>query len=312
MNEKFKKAHEFFIGEGFLPHNNSSYEFLRKYSRCSLLQEKTGLMYVVWQNTYFGLYRIINDCLCSVFFHEGRDIYWTIHRPKEDSAYPLQSVIEALCELSRKAGIQFLQVKFIDEYLLAEYEAVNGYKKQTAFFLDNSEYAYTTEHLTDLAGTVNYYKRKRIKKFLGKDDICVRKITSGNVTLCLDVENEWCLTKTCSSCSSFFGCEKKAVKVMTEIYDEKIHEGLFLYINEKLSGYLICEKISEKLSFLYFGKSRIDGGLIYLIYVMYTEYIKDCGYMNISEDMGHEGLRRFKKLLSPYELWHKYVVTYYF
>ena len=99
---------------------------------------------------------------------------------------------------------------------------------------------------------------------------------------------------------------------MTEIFDDKIHQGLFLYINEKLSGYLICEKINEKLSFLYFGKSKVDGGLIFLIYMMYTEYIKNCEYMNISEDMGHEGLRRFKKLLSPYELWHKYIVTYYF
>ena len=308
----FKKAHDFFVNEGFCPHNNSSYEYLRKFNNCSLLQEKTSFMYVVWQHTYYGLYRIINDCLCSVFFHEKRDIYWTICRLKEDFTYPLQNIIDVLCQLCKKAELPFLQIKFIENHLLAEYNAVDGYEIQTAFSLDNSEYAYTIKNLTDLAGTINYYKRKRVKKFLVRNDISIQQIKNSNIKLCLDVENKWCESKECSKCSSFFGCEKKAVQVMTEIFDEKIHNGLFLYNDVILSGYLICERINDKLSFLYFGKSGMEGGLIYLIYKMYTEYIKDCEYMNISEDMGHEGLRQFKKLLSSYELWHKHIVTYYF
>jgi hypothetical protein len=32
--------------------------------------------------------------------------------------------------------------------------------------------------------------------------------------------------------------------------------------------------------------------------------------MNMSEDMGHLGLRRFKRLLSAHELWRKYIVTF--
>ena len=54
----------------------------------------------------------------------------------------------------------------------------------------------------------------------------------------------------------------------------------------------------------------MEGGLVYLIYIIYRDFIKDVEYMNLSEDMGHQGLRRFKKLLSPFELWHKYTVNY--
>ena len=312
MNDTFQKAHNFLINEGFQTVNNSSYPLLQKYNHCSLLQEKNGTMFVTWQNTYFGLYKIINNCLCCVFFHEGRDIYWTIQRPQENALYPLKPIVDLLCALCKKAGLPFLQVKFIDRDLLAEYESVHGYQMQTTYNIDNSEYAYAIKDLLNLAGPNNYYKRKRINRILAMQDISVCPITSSNAQLCLEIQKEWCSQQDCSYCSSFFGCEQKAIQIMLEIFDDKIHNGLVMYNGKKPDGYIICEKINKKLSFLYFGKSNIDGGVVYLIYLMYCNYIKDVEYMNISEDMGHQGLRTFKKLLSPFELWHKYVTTYQF
>jgi len=310
MTGDYQKVYDFFLKEGFLPLDSKSYPLLRKYNHCSLLQEKSIIMFVVWQWNYYGLYKIIDDCLCSVFFYEGRDIYWTIHRPEENAAHPLQSIVDKLIVFCKKANIPFLQFKFTDEHLLAEYEAVQGYKVETTFFPDNDEYAYKTRDLIDLAGPANYYKRKRIKKFLARQDISIRRMTSKNARLCLEIEDEWCAYQDCSYCGSFTGCEKQAMEAMLEIFDETMHIGLVLYHEEKPSGYIICEKISEKLSFLYFGKSTMDDAFVYLIYIMYRDYLSDVEYMNISEDMGHDGIRKFKKLLSPYELWHKHVVTY--
>jgi len=310
MDNAYQKEHDFFLNEGFLPLDDKSYPLLRKYNHCSLLQEKCIVMFVVWQWNYHGLYKIIDDCLCSVFFYEGRDIYWTIHRPEENSTYPLQPIVDKLAALCKKAGLPFLQLKFTDEHLLAGYEAVQGYKMQTTFFPDNDEYAYKTKDLTDLAGPANYYKRKRIKKFLDRQDISIRPMTGKNARVCLEIEDQWCGFQDCSYCGSFTGCEKQAMEAMLEIFDETLHTGLVLYHDEKPSGYIICEKVSEKLSFLYFGKSTVTDAFVYLIYIMYRDYLTDVEYMNISEDMGHEGIRKFKKMLSPYELWHKYVVTY--
>jgi len=314
MNDKYVHAYNFFVKEGFLQLDNNSYPLLQKYSHCSLLQEKSAVLYLIWYNNprynNVVLYRIINECLCSVFFFTGQEIYWTIHRPQENEAYPLQPVINTIFELCKKAGLPLLQIKFIDEHLLAEYQAVHGYTIQTTWSIDNSEYAYKIKDLINLEGPDNYYKRKRIKKFLSFQNIFVRPITNEDVQLCLEIEDAWCKDHDCVYCGSFMGCEKKALEALISIFDDTLHKGLFLFNGETPSGYIICEQINKKLSFLYFGKSTMDDGFMYLIYIMYRDFLTDSEYMNISEDMGHQGLRRFKKLLSAYELWHKYIVTY--
>jgi len=311
VNEKNKKIHSYLLNnESFFPIDTKSYPLLQKYNYGSLLQEKNITTYVAWQNTFFGLYKIINDCLCAVFFHEGRDIYWTIHRPKENAIYPLQPVIDILFEYCKKVSLPFLRIKFIDKDLVDEYEAVTGYTIQTAYYNNDREYAYKIKDLAELQGTANYYKRKRVKKLTENKDISVELITNNNVKLLPEIENEWCSLQDCSTCRAFYGCEKEAIEVLLEIFNDKIHHGLYIFDNNKPAGYIISEKISDKISFLYFGKSIIQDGFLFLIYKMYSEYTTDSEYMNINEDMGHEGLRKFKKMLSPYELWKKYMVTY--
>jgi hypothetical protein len=44
--------------------------------------------------------------------------------------------------------------------------------------------------------------------------------------------------------------------------------------------------------------------------MMYKEYLTGVEYMNMSEDMGHTGLRQFKSHLSVHEFWRKYICTY--
>jgi hypothetical protein len=310
MNDKYAHARDLLVKEGFIPLDSKSYPVLRNYNHCSLLQGKSATMFVTWYWNYFGLYKIIDECLCSVFFYEGRDIYWTIHRPQENAAYPLQPIINTLYELCKKTGFPFLQIKFIDEHLLTEYESVQGYTLQTTWSIDNSEYAYRTKDLANLAGPHNCNKKRRIKKFLNMNDISIHPITNENVRFCLEIEDEWCSHQDCSLCGSFIGCEKKALEMMLDIFDDTIHTGLFFYCGEKRTGYIISEKISKKLGFLSFGKSIVDDGLVYLIYTMCENYLTDIEYINVDEDMGHQGLRNFKRLLGSHELWHKYIVTY--
>jgi hypothetical protein len=267
----------------------------------------SAVMFVVWRYNYFGLYKVIHGYLCSVFFYEGRDVYFTIHAPEKPER-PLAAIVGILADLCRKSGLPSLQIKFIEERFLPEYKSLNPIN--IAYSEDNSEYAYKVSDLLDLSGPVNYYKRKRVKKFAAMADVSLRPITAENIRLCAEIETEWCAYQDCAYCESFTGCEKKAIEVFFDLFDEKIHKGLFLYLGEKPVGYIICEKISEKLGVLYFGKVNIQDGFVYLIYMMFKEHLTDVEYMNISEDMGHQGLRRFKRLLSAYELWRKYIVTF--
>jgi hypothetical protein len=307
LTEQYKKIYDSFIEQGFAPLDDVSYPLVRTYRGYSLLAEMSAVMIVAWRYNYFGLYKVIHGYLCSVFFYKGKDVYFAIHEPEKPEE-PLSAIVEYLADLCRKNGVPSLQIKFVEKRFLPKYEPLGPVN--VTYVEDNSEYAYKTSDLIDLAGQVNYYKRKRVKKIASMEGVSLRPMTADNVRLCVEIEAEWCANQECDYCESFAGCEKKVIEAFLDIFDENIHKGLLLYLGEKPVGYIICEKISEKLSLLYFGKANIQDGFMYLIYMMFKKHLTGVEYMNISEDMGHLGLRRFKRLLSVYELWHKYIVTF--
>ncbi|GHV11913.1 hypothetical protein FACS189491_03980 [Spirochaetia bacterium] len=304
------RAYRYFRQQGFCPANRDSFPVYKQYAQSSGLQEMSAAIIASWSFVYHGLYKIIAGYLCGVYFYDGKPIYFTIHRPTEKPACSLNQIIDRLYGLSREAGLPFLQIKFIDEAYLGEYQNVPGYRVNTERRDSDDEYVYRVQDLLELSGSVNFYKRKRLKRCTDRDDIALRPMTNENVHVCMEIEENWCRGKDCTYCASFGGCEKKALKTMIDLFDDRIHKGLFLYQNDKPVGYIICEKISDKLAFLYFGKANMEGYFVYLIYMMFKTCLPEVEYMNLNEDMGSPGLRLFKSHLSSYELWPKYVCTY--
>ncbi|GHV25290.1 hypothetical protein AGMMS4952_02680 [Spirochaetia bacterium] len=304
------KTYDFFRQKGFIPANAESYSLFREYERCSALQEMSATIIAAWSFAYNGLYKNIHDYLCSVYFYRGKPVYFALHRPRAAPEYSLQQIIDILYDLSLEAGLPFLQIKFIENRFLTEYEALEGYTIKTEYFDDDNEYVYRVEDLLELSGGINFYKRKRLKKSFDNPNLSVRPITNDTVKLCFQIEEEWCRTKECSFCESFSGCEKKAMEIMADIFDDRIHTGIFLYDGDKAIGYVICEKRDETLSYLYFGKSIVQDDFVYLIYMMYKTRLPDVEYMNMNEDMGNLGLRMFKQHLSAHELWRKNICTF--
>jgi hypothetical protein len=222
----------------------------------------------------------------------------------------LQQIVDTLYELHHEAGLPTLQIFDIEERFLKSYENIQEYDIGTEYSDDWSEYAYRTKDLRELTGADNCYKRKRIKKFLDNPSVSLCPLTKENVHLCLEIEREWRKGQDCGYCRSFCGCEKKALEIMVVLFDEGIQKGLLCYYEGTLAGYIIYEKGNTEVAFLYFGKGTIPGLFIYLIYSMFSTYITDAEYMEINDDMGHQGLRQFKSHLSTYEFWHKYYCVF--
>ncbi|GHV63237.1 hypothetical protein AGMMS49587_12600 [Spirochaetia bacterium] len=304
------RAYRYFRQQGFRPADRDSFPVFKQYEHSSGLQEMSAAIIASWSFVYHGLYRIIAGYLCGVYFYEGKPIYFTIHRPREKSACSLNQLIDILYGYSRGAALPFLQVKFIDEAYLGEYQDVPGYRVSTERRDSDDEYVYRVQDLLELSGTVNFYKRKRLKRCFDRTDIALRPMTGENVHLCMEIEENWCRGKDCTYCASFGGCEKKALGIMIDLFDDRVHRGLFLCQDDKPVGYIICERVSEKLAFLYFGKANMEGYFVYLIYSMFKTWLPDVEYMNLNEDMGSMGLRLFKSHLSAHELWPKYICTY--
>jgi hypothetical protein len=218
--------------------------------------------------------------------------------------------VDILYGLCREAGLPFLQIKFIENRFLKEYEELEGYHVTTEFFEDDNEYAFPTRGLIELSGGINLNKRNRIKPFLNDERISFEPMTNENVHLCFEIEEQWCKGRDCSICQSFSGCERKAMAIMGEIFDDRIYTGFFGYYDGVLAGYVIFEKRTPELFFLYFGKANIKDFFVYLIHILVKMHFPDTLYMNMNEDMGNLGLRTFKRHLGPYELWRKNICTF--
>jgi hypothetical protein len=98
---------------------------------------------------------------------------------------------------------------------------------------------------------------------------------------------------------------------MADIYDDNVYEGLFGYVDGALAGFISWENRHKGRAYLHFGKGNIQNFFVYLIYTLAKEKLPDeIEFLNINEDMGKEGLRRFKKHLGAHELWRKYLCTF--
>jgi hypothetical protein len=298
-----------FREKGFLPIDKEAYPLFKSYDRGEvLLAEMSAAVAVVWASAYNALYKSIHGYLCSVWFFK-ETVYFEINRPSNPEC-SLRQLIDELYSLCEDAGLSFLSIYAIDREHLEEFEGIGEYRVKTEHSGDHSEYVYKTADLLELSGGKNYDKRTRLKRCFDTPGISVRPMTGENAGACLEVQDTWCRDRDCPSCSSFVGCEKEAIKTMIDIFDQRIHTGLLLYRDDLPSGYIICEKISPKLAFTYFGKAIMPNFFLYLIYTMFKEYLPGVEYMNLNEDMGNEGLRRFKSHLSVHELWPKYLCTY--
>jgi hypothetical protein len=307
VTNEIQDARTYFLDHGFLPVTSENYALFSRYENGNMLQEKSAVIACTWFPSSRALYTILDDWLCCVFFFDARAPYFVLYRG--DSSVPLQRIIDSLYALSRKSGLNDFRVECIEKRFLEDHLFVDGYEKEIFCLEQDNEYAYKTKDLISLTGRPNYKKRNTCKNFSEMADFSIVPLNKNNFSLCHDVEKNWCAEHNCAYCRSFYGCEKEALEVMAEIFDESRHFGLAAIVEGAPEGYIICQKMSETLAFVYFGKGNQRQLYAYLIHKTFKEYVH-AEYMNISDDLGMKGLRIFKKELSKHELWPRYGCSY--
>jgi hypothetical protein len=309
MTEAQNIIYTFFAQQGFFPINKGAYPLFKEYEGNIRLFEMTAVLNVIWAFASGGIYKVISGYLCSVWFFD-RGIYFCLQASNE-TKYPLKGIIDRLYDLSLAAGLSCLSINFIDERFIDKYKSVEGYAIQTEQDDDWNEYAYPVRNILELSGTENYYKRKRVKRYMDKPGISIIPLTKENFDLCFKVEETWCREQDCAYCASFSGCAKESLENMAALFDNRLHRGILGYIDNVPAGYVVWEEIS-KTAFVYFAKSFVADFTIYLYYAVARDYLPDtkAEYINNGSDMGKPGLRQFKKNLSAHELWKKYICTY--
>jgi hypothetical protein len=335
LNERDRKVREKLLRQEFLPVGRETYPLFRDFKGSGLLSEFSPAVSTFWAGSFHELYRFIGGALVTVFFFNGMEPYFEINRLKEvslaaggNSAVPffsLRELIDVLYGIALDAGLPSLRVYAVEERFLEEYKGIPGYRIAVEYSDDHSEYVYKPADIVNLAGGINHKKHTHLNKFIGRDDIEIKPMNNNNRRLFLDIEREWCGFQDCTACSAFAGCEYKALEIMADIYDDEYFRGLFGYVKGKASGYLIWEQREEGRAYLHFGKGLVQNFFAYLIYILAKDELGGAVpaagsgipslcpaavSLNLNEDMGKEGLRRFKKHLGIYKHWRKYLCTY--
>jgi hypothetical protein len=311
------------VGRGFLPAGPESYPLFRDFKGICALSELTPAVSTFWTLSFNELYRVIDGCLVTVFFFDGAEPYFEVTWPADfcsegggfaggaESKARLRGLIETLYDLALGAGLPALRLYAVEERFLEQAAGVSGFTVKTDYSDDHSEYVYKPEDIVNLSGGINHKKHTHLNKFLDRGDISLVPMDNGNRRLFLDVEREWCASQDCAFCSAFAGCELRALEIMGEIYDDRYFRGLLAYAGGRLSGYLVWEQRGEGRAYLHFGKGLIQNLFVYLIYLLARDHLgAGAAVLNINEDMGKEGLRRFKRHLGIYDQWRKYLCTY--
>jgi hypothetical protein len=304
------EAYAFFLHEGFLPADKNALPLLRDYQRATALAEMSAALISAWSFKYNGLYKVLNGILSIVHFDEKLPVYCTLHRLPETPENALRRTVDALYDLSRKAGLSFLQFRCVEERFLKEFESIERYEILVEYRDSDSEYAYRPADFFNMAGHINEDKRWRYNKVLRNTDISLIPVTKKNIDLCVAIQSKWCYGRNCEECASFFGCEKKALEAMVDIFDEGRHKGLLLYSGGVPEGYGIGELLNPNVAVVYFGKSLASDYLFYILYAMIKKYFSGVEYVNMDSDIGNPGIRMFKTHLGVYELWRKYICAY--
>jgi hypothetical protein len=313
VTEQIVKFYDFFCSQGFSPVGRGAYTEFQNYKHNSVLLDSSATLINTWGFALNSVYKNIYNHLCVAWFcggspfHGGVPVYFTVLRPPLGT---LKKTVETLYDLALKTGLSFLPIESVEEGFLKDFTEIEGFEVKTDYSFDHCEYVYKTKDLAEWSGGINLNKRNRLKKFLNKPNIELRPMTNRNAGLCLEIQKEWCLHRDCSYCESFAGCERKALEIMIEIFDETVYNGILGYIDNIPAGYALWEKKNETLSYLYFGKANVQDFFAYLIYEIAKERLPGVEYFNIGEDMGNLGLRTFKKHMGVHELWKKYLCVF--
>ena len=308
------KLHTYLLENGFAAADTNSHEMIRNFNADNLLYEMTACLTVTWYDELNTLYKIIDGFLCIANFYQDGDFsFFIVHSACADKKCEknnLQQIINTLYDISIRAGLNSLPVWGIEERFLDDYRQLKGYNIETGYNDNMSEYVFKAENLLNLQGSVNEEKRRQLRKFMDRPDISLHIMTKENVKLCLEIENQWCSLQDCNLCKSFAGCSKRTLEIMTDIFDGSIYQGILGYIDGKLEGYIIFEKISEDLVYFYFAKTTASNFSVYLYYICVQRYMSKAVKINIGADLGINGLKLFKRRLGIYDLQKKYFCNF--
>lgn len=272
-------------------------------SKNSSACEDCFLGFLVWREKYG--FKLCSDCKSFVIrIEKNNSFYFPFSSDKTAVKETVQKLLEKkdLCFERLTAE----QVKFLEEEfpLTFEIEEDRG----------NSDYIYSIEALSSLAGKKLSKKRNHINGFLSQyNDWSVKMLDSENIAEVLDFADKWYLSRLESEGkNSSLDFEQKAMHEFLPCLNQIGADGIVLYVNGKVAAFTAGQRISPTVYDTVFEKASDEvKGSYNMINREFAKILRnkypDLLYINRESDVNHPGLRQAKLSYMPERILSKYI-----
>lgn len=176
---------------------------------------------------------------------------------------------------------------------------------------DSYDYVYDINNLADLPGSKYHKKRNHFNRFRDTyPNYTVTPITSDNLSLAIQMAENWYETKLAENPDGDFHMERVALNRALKHFEELEMEGLLLLNEGKVLAFTLGSRMSQDTFDVHFEKAPGDvNGAYAAVNCEFARYIRDkypeIQFLNREEDMGIEGLRIAKQRYYPHHMVEK-------
>lgn len=270
--------------------------------------EYSFLTLYLWRKYCNIEYCIFKDTLIIKKSETGKGFYFM--QPVGYKKENLYSILVELKEIQRNTdNIPYL-FREIEEDFLADLREVYDNEIKAIEDIDNFDYIYDEIALSTLPGKKYHAKKNHYNHFINTYKYEVRDINQEEVIKdCIDFDYRW--NEDRDSLTEELTHEYEGIKDVLLNIDSFNICGMAVYVDEKIAGFTIGEKLNNDMAIIHIEKgSRDYRGIYAFINKVFAEkYLSDIKYINREEDLGVEGLRSAKTSYHPIKLEKKYIVN---
>ncbi len=218
---------------------------------------------------------------------------------QEDINETMEAVREILTELKLP-----LVMTDVTRWMRPYYERVPNLELEVIDDRDLQDYIYRADDFVHAMDTQE--RRYDYRYFIRKYQPVTEIITPGHQETCMEfLKRVWCTEHICEECR--YGCLLDTISYAVAGIDKLDAHGILVRVENRVVGYCVvtCRK---GLGIYHFKKTErgFRGINEYLHKECFTRFLSDARIINYTEDMGSEGLRKYKCRLAPYTLEPKY------
>lgn len=230
--------------------------------------------------------------------------------------YDSKTFLMPLCDLSADENAAYL-AELIEK--AADYDMIYPIpenwldkfpndKFDVSYTEDDSDYLYETEKFVSYSGRKLHSKRNLVAQFMRDYKAEILPLNDENSYLAIEVLNRWQEESGSTKEQTDFQPCLEALRNA-----EKLNQmGQIFLIEGVPEGFLCAQRYNKEYSVIHFAKAngKVKGIYQYMFSVFARENKEmQCGFINLEQDLGKEGLRSMKKSYHPLKLLHKYRIT---